>query len=157
MTGVTKRLLLIAHAPSPNLQRMSAALCAGATQPGIENIETRILAAFDVQPEDVCSTQAVILLTPENLAYMSGALKDFFDRCYYPCLERTQGMPYALCVRAGHDGAGTQRGVETITTGLRWRKTQDPLICRGEWRESFLDDCHALGAYMAAGLDAGIF
>lgn len=157
MIGATKRLLLIAHAPSPNLQHMCAALRAGAASPEIEDVETLCLAAFDVQPEDVWSAQGILLLTPENLGYMSGALKDFFDRCYYPCLERTQGLPYALCIRAGHDGAGAQRGVETIATGLRWRKTQEPLICQGEWRESFLDSCHTLGARMAAGLDAGIF
>ncbi len=157
MTHVKKRLLLIGHAPSPNMLRMRAALCAGAASPEIEDVDTRNLATFDVQPDDVWSAQAILLLTPENLGYMSGALKDFFDRCYYPCLERTQGMPYALCVRAGHDGAGTQRAVETIVTGLQWRKIQAPLICRGEWRDSFLDDCRALGAYMAAGLETGIF
>lgn len=157
MTQETKRLLVVAHAPSENIRRMSAAIVEGAAAPEIDNVETRLVAAFDARPEDVWTSQAVILLTPENLGYMSGALKDFFDRCYYPCLERTQGLPYALCVRAGHDGAGTLRAVETIVTGLRWRKTRSPLVCRGEWRESFLEDCHAFGAHLAAGLDAGIF
>ena len=157
MTQDSKRLLVIAHTPSPNIQRMGAAICAGAGSPEIETVETRLLPAFETRPEDVWMAQAVILLTPENLGYMSGALKDFFDRCYYPCLERTQGMPYALCVRAGNDGAGTQRAVEAIVTGLRWRKMQEPVICRGEWRECHLEACHTLGAYMAAGLDAGIF
>lgn len=157
MTEDAKRLLVIAHAPSPNIQRMGAAICAGAAGPEIETVETRLVPAFETQPEDVWTAQAIILLTPENLGYMSGALKDFFDRCYYPCLERTQGLPYGLCVRAGNDGAGAQRAVETIVTGLRWRKAQEPLICRGEWRETFLDECAALGACVAAGLDAGIF
>jgi hypothetical protein len=157
MTEEAKRLLVIAHAPSHNIRRMGAAILDGAAAPEIDNVQSRLIAAVDARPEDVWTTQAVILLTPENLGYMSGALKDFFDRCYYPCLERTQGLPYALCVRAGHDGAGTQRGVETIVTGLRWRKSHAPLVCRGEWRESFLNDCYALGAHMAAGLDVGIY
>jgi len=115
------------------------------------------MSPFDAGPDDVLAAQAIILGTTENLGYMSGALKDFFDRCYYPCLEETQGLPYSLFIRAGHDGTGTRRGVETIVTGLRWRAVQEPLVCRGEWRDDFVDDCRDLGTTMAAGLEAGIY
>ena len=87
---------------------------------------------------------------------MSGALKDFFDRVSYPCLEKKQGLPYALYIRAGHDGTGTRRGVETIINGLRWRQVHDVVLCRGDFQESFLDDCKELGLYMAASLEAGV-
>lgn len=152
-----KRLLVVAHAPSPNLARMRDAILEGAAAPEIEGVESVASSPFDAMPDNVLAANAVVLLTPENLGYMSGALKDFFDRCYYPCLGSTQGMPYALVVRAGSDGTGTRRGVETILTGLRWRAITEPLICRGEWREDFVDRCREVGMLAAAGLDAGIF
>lgn len=152
-----KRLLIIAHAPSPNTERLRDAVVAGARSPEIEGVAVRVLSPFATHPEDVLAADAIILGTTENLGYMSGALKDFFDRCYYPCLERTQGRPYALYVRAGHDGTGTRRSVETIVTGLRWRRVQEPLICRGAWQDAFVDQCRDLGMLLAAGLEAGMF
>jgi hypothetical protein len=152
-----KRLLVIAHAPSPNTLRLRDAVLAGARSPDVDGIETVALSPFQTTPEDVLAAQAVILGTPENLGYMSGALKDFFDRCYYPCLERTQGLPYALYIRAGSDGTGTRRAVESIATGLRWRAMREPLICRGPWQEAFLAEAEELGMLAAAGLEAGVF
>ena len=152
-----KRLLIVAHAPSDNTGRLLEAVVDGARSPDIENVDVHALKPFDASPEDVLAADAIILGTTENLGYMSGALKDFFDRCYYPCLEKTQGMPYCLYIRAGHDGTGTKRGVETIVTGLRWRAVQEPIICKGEWQEEFIDQCRELGTAMAAGLDAGIY
>lgn len=152
-----KRLLIIAHAPSPNTERLRDAALAGARAPEIEDVEAQALSPFDAKPEHVLAAQAILLGAPENLGYMSGALKDFFDRCYYPLLEKTEGLPYALLIRAGSDGTGARRAVESIATGLRWRSVHDPLICRGPWREEFVDDARELGMFMAAGLDAGIF
>ncbi|MDA0652269.1 MAG: flavodoxin family protein [Proteobacteria bacterium] len=152
-----KRLLVVAHAPSANTGRLRDAVMAGARASDIGAVDVQCIAPLAAQPEDVLAAQAVILGTTENLGYMSGALKDFFDRIYYPCLEKTQGMPYALYIRAGLDGTGTRRGVETIVTGLRWRAVQDPLICRGEFDGAFVRSCRDLGTAMAAGLDAGIF
>ncbi len=152
-----KRLLIVAHAPSPNTIRLRDAVAGGARHPDIDGVEVEVLSPFDTGPEQVLACQAIILGTTENLGYMSGALKDFFDRTYYPCLEQTQGLPYALYIRAGQDGTGTRRGVETIVTGLRWRAVQEPLICRGEWREDFVPKCAELGTLMAAGLEAGVF
>ena len=151
------RLLVVAHIPSDNTRRLRDAVVDGIRSAEAADLETAALTPFEAGPDDVLGADAVILGTTENLGYMSGALKDFFDRSYYPCLDRTQGLPYCLYVRAGHDGTGTRRGVETIVTGLRWRAVQEPLICRGDWDEGFVDRCRELGAAMAAGLDLGIF
>lgn len=151
-----KQLLVIAHAPSPNTQAMVQAILKGARHPDIANVETRHLPPLEAGPEDVLQADAIILGTTENLGYMSGALKDFFDRIYYPCLEKTQARPFAFYIRAGHDGTGTRRAIESITTGLRWRCVQEPLLCRGDWQEVFLEQCEQLGMAMAASLEAGI-
>jgi len=152
-----KRLLIVAHVPSDNTLRLRDAVMAGACSPDIGGVEAIALTPFEAGPEDLLAADGVILGTTENLGYMSGALKDFFDRSYYPCLEKTEALPYCLYIRAGQDGTGTKRGVETIVTGLRWRAVQEPLICRGAWQETFVDDCRDLGMAMAAGLEAGIF
>ncbi len=152
-----RNLLIVAHVPSPNTQRLCDAVAGGARHPEIDNVAVTVLRPFDAGPDDVRAADGIILGTTENLGYMSGALKDFFDRIYYPCLEETQGRPYALYIRAGHDGTGTRRGVETITTGLKWRAVQEPLICRGDWQEDFVERCEELGMTLAAGLDANIF
>lgn len=152
--AATKRLLVVAHAPSANTEALRYAVAEGAHEVG--EVDTVLLGPFETGADDVRAAQAVILGTTENLGYMSGALKDFFDRCYYPLLEETEALPYALYVRAGQDGTGTRRAVESIATGLRWKRAHEPVICRGAWDDAFLDRARELGMYMAAGLDAGI-
>ena len=153
----TKRLLIIAHAPSANTRKLLDAVVEGTRLAEANHVEVVALGPLEAVPEDVLAADAIILGTTENLGYMSGALKDFFDRSYYPCLEKTQGLPYCLYIRAGQDGTGTRQAVETIVTGLRWRAVQEALICRGEWQESFVEQCRDIGTAMAAGLDLGIF
>ncbi len=151
-----KTLLLIAHAPSDNTQRMVQAILRGAAAQQAPGLRVQHRPPLEAGPQDVLDAEAVILMTTENLGYMSGALKDFFDRSYYPLLERTHGRPYALCVRAGHDGTGTCRAVQSIMNGLKWRAIAEPLVCRGDWQDSFLQDCEGLGTLFAASLDAGL-
>lgn len=152
-----KCLLVVAHAPSDNTRKLVDAVLRGAASPDIENVLPRWVAPLQASPDDVLQADAIILGTTENLGYMSGALKDFFDRCYYPVLEEKQGLPCALYIRAGMDGTGTRRAVESIVTGLRWNWARDPLVLRGEWQTRFVEDAEELGLYMAAGLDSGIF
>ena len=152
-----KHLLVVAHAPSDNSRALTDAVARGASGPEIAAVELRVLRPFEASSEDVLWSDAVILGTTENFGYMSGALKDFFDRVYYPCLEKTQGMPYAIFIRARNDGTGAQRSIERITAGLKWKLVQEPLICAGAFRDDCVQRCEELGMTVAAGVDAGIF
>ena len=152
-----KKLLVVAHAPSYNTRNMLEALVAGVNKQPLENIQCQWLSPFDADPEDVLNCDAIILGTTENLGYMSGALKDFFDRIYYPCLETKQGLPFSYYIRAGHDGTGTNIAIKNICNGLKWKQIQPELICRGPWQEIFLDNYSNLGENIACGLDFGIY
>lgn len=154
---MVNRLLIVANAPSTNTVLMRQAVLRGATGSDVNGICAEIICPLRAGPEDVVEASGIILGTTENLGYMSGALKDFFDRCYYPCLEKTQGLPYSLYVRAGQDGTGTCRSVQSIASGLKWRAVQKPLVCRGQWQNNFIDQCENLGMALAIGLSAGIF
>ena len=135
---------------------MLEAVIRGATNDDIDNVDVRSISPLDTNPDDIKSAQALIIGTTENLGYMAGLIKDVFDRCYYPCMDNTQGLPFTFYVRAGNDGTGTRRAIESITTGLKWRLVQQPLICRGDFTEEFITQCEDLGMTMAASLDAGI-
>ncbi len=150
-------LLVVSRVPSANTQALTDAVLRGARHADVTGIQVRHIPPLQAQPEDVQWGDALILGTTENFGYMSGALKDFFDRIYYPCLERTEGLPYALFIRAGLDGQGTRTAVERIVTGLKWRAVQAPVILQGEFQKAFLAQCEELGLTMAAGLEAGIF
>jgi len=151
----TKHLLIIAHCPSANLTRLRDGLVSGAENAGVHlHITSR--APLDSDSKDLQTADAIVLLTPENLSYMSGAMKDWFDRIYYPVLDNKQGLPCVAIVRAGHDGTGTVRALQTITTGLRWRWVQEPIIYRGNWQEAWLDEVSDIGEAIATALSEGI-
>ena len=133
----TKRLLVVVHAPSPNTRHLREAIKEGAESVQSDVVELRLKSPFDTSAEDVIKAHALILCTTENLGYMSGALKDFFDRTYNPCLEHTGGLPYALCIRAGLDGTATRRAVEPITSALGWRAVAEALVFNGPWAADF--------------------
>ncbi|MGR6872329.1 flavodoxin family protein [Pseudomonas sp. HK3] len=151
-----KTLLLVFHTPSPNTQAMVDAMVSAIHGLSLSNLTLSVKAPLDATAQDVLDSDAIILGTTENLGYMSGALKDFFDRIYYPCLELKQGLPVAAIVRAGHDGTGTCRALQTILTGLRWRWVQDIVVCKGPWKDAFITDCEDLAQGMAIGLSEGI-
>tara|TARA_B100000767_G_C19553517_1_gene445946 strand:- start:62 stop:586 length:525 start_codon:yes stop_codon:yes gene_type:complete len=154
-----KKLLIVSHSPSQNTKLLSQHMLEAAILANNdyqEPIEISLIAALEASPNDVLKANAIILMTPENLGYMSGGMKDFFDRIYYPCLEEMQGLPICALIRAGQDGTGTKRALETITTGLKWRWVQDPLICRGKWSPGFIRQAEELAQAMTIALHEGI-
>ncbi len=136
---------------------MAEAVLAGARSESIDNVEVRSKDALQATADDLLWADGLILGTPENFGYMSGALKYFLDRVYYPCLDKIDGLPYALFVRAGNDGSGAITSVTRILSGLKLRQVQEPVLIAGDFDESRLEECETLGMTMAAGLAAGVF
>lgn len=146
----SKHILIVANTPSKNTQRLVDAALAGANHPDIPRVHASHLEPLQASAEHVMQADAILLGTTENFAYMSGALKDFFERIYYPCLEQTQGLPYALYIRAGNDGRGAEAAIGKILTGLKWNKQQAVLICRGDFKEEFVEQVRELAMTLAA-------
>jgi len=154
--GKGKRLLIVANTPSANTRALVGAVVDGASDEDIDDVRVVHLEPLAAGPDDVLACDAIVLGTTENFGYMSGATKDFLERVYHPCLERTQGLPWALWVRAGNDGTGARESVTRIVSGLRWKPVRPPLVLAGEWQPGFEDACRELGLLMGASLDAGI-
>ncbi|MCP4978920.1 MAG: flavodoxin family protein [Gammaproteobacteria bacterium] len=152
----TKNLLIVAHNPSPNTQKLVEATLRGAMHEDIDGVIVKHIPPLQAAVDDVLWADAIILGTTENFGYMSGALKDFFDRIYYPCLEHTEAMPFAAYIRAGLDGTGTKIAIGKITSGLKWKAVQESMILQGEYQPGFEDQCEELGMLMAASLESGI-
>jgi hypothetical protein len=93
-------------------------------------VTVRLLNASDATSEDLLAADGYIFATPENLAAMAGAMKEFFDRTYYPVLERLNGRPYATMICAGGDGENAARQIARIATGWRLKAVAPPLIVR---------------------------
>lgn len=136
---------------------MANAVIAGARHPDIEGVDLVVRDALEASSADLLSADGLILGTPENFGYMSGAMKYFLDRVYYDCLDKINGLPCALFVRAGNDGSGAISSLSRILSGLQVKMVQEPLLISGDFDESRLSDCEELGSLMAAGLEAGIF
>lgn len=151
-----KKLLIVANLPSDNTSTLAKAVLRGAQHEDIDNVEATLLSAPDADADAVLACDGIIIGTTENFGYMSGLIKDFFERIYYPCLEEKQGLPYSLYIRAGLDGTGTQVAVEKIITGLRWKPANPALVLKGDYDPAFEKQCEDLGMLVGASLDAGI-
>ena len=152
-----KKLLVVFHSQSGSTSQMADAVIRGATHEDIEGVDVRVRNALDATSEDLLWCDAFILGTPENFGYMSGALKYFLDRVFYDCVDKIDGRPYALFVRAGNDGTGAISSVTRILAGLSVKEVQEPVLIAGDFDAARLAECEELGMTLAAGLEAGIF
>jgi multimeric flavodoxin WrbA len=162
-----KTLLIIYHSLTGGTRQMAQAALAGAAAEA--GVLARLLPAIETTPDDVLAAEGYLFATPENLAAISGLMKDFFDRCYYPALDRLNGRPYASLICAGSDGENAARQIARIATGWRLKAIAEPLIIctRAQTPEAILapktigaDDlekCRELGAALAAGLAMGVY
>ena len=134
---------------------MANAVYRGATNEDINDVEVRFLGAFDAGVDDLLWANALILGTPENFGYMSGGMKDFLDRTFYPCEGKLEGMPYALFISAGNDGTGAVNAIQRIANGYAVRQAQAPVIVKGEISAEDIERCEELGVAVAAGREIG--
>jgi multimeric flavodoxin WrbA len=152
-----KHLLIVYHSQSGTTSRMADAVIRGARSPDVDGVDVRVKTALEADADDLIWADAFILGTPENFGYMSGALKYFLDRVFYPCENKINGKPWAVFVRAGNDGSGTIAAVRRILSGLAVKEIQEPVLIAGEFDELRLVECEELGLTIAAGLEAGVF
>ncbi|MEL7185090.1 MAG: flavodoxin family protein [Pseudomonadota bacterium] len=152
-----KHLLIVYHSQSGTTTRMAEAVIDGAKSPDVDGVIVRVRTALEADADDLLWADAFILGTPENFGYMSGAMKYFLDRVYYPCEDKMAGRPYALFVRAGNDGSGALSSMRRILTGLAVKEVQEPVLIVGDFDEALLENCRELGLTLAAGLEAGVF
>ncbi len=162
-----KTLLIVYHSMTGGTAQMAQAAATGA---GIEpSVKVNLLHATDAGPEDLLAADGFIFATPENLAAISGVFKDFFDRTYYPALDRLNGLPYATLICAGSDGQNAARQIDRIATGWRLKsvaptlivcthaQTPEEILRPKQIDSTELKRCEELGGMMATGIAIGVF
>lgn len=152
-----KHLLIVYHSKTGNTQLLTDAVVRGAMNCEVTAVEVRALRALEAGPEDLLWADALLLGTPENFGYLSGAVKDFLDRTFYEVEGKLAPLPYAMFVSAGNDGTGAVRAMERIANGYPFVAVQDPLIVRGAPQQRDLVQCEELGLALALGTQMGIF
>ena len=145
-------LLIVHHTPSPACRELLDEVVRGATDPEITGVEVRRRAALAATASDLLAADGLVLGTPANIGYMSGALKHFLDQVYYPCGDDTRGLPYGLYVHGNQGLEGAVRSVTTIADGLGWRRAAATVEVMGAPDAAAREACWELGATLAAGL-----
>jgi len=153
---MAKHLLIVYHSKTGTTRQLVDAAHQGAAE--VEaNVEIRYLTANEAGPNDLLWADGLILGTPENFGYMSGALKDFFDRTFYEVEGKLSPLPYMLIVSAGNDGTGAARAIRRIAPGYPLIESAPVQLCIGEPGAEDLVRSKEMGMTMSAGLDIGMF
>lgn len=151
-----KRLLLVFHSQSGRTAQLAEAAAQGIAV-FADSVELRVRRAPDATLDDLLWAEGLLLGTPENFGYLSGLMKDFLDRTYYPAEGKTVGLPWALFVSAGNDGSGAVSALRRIALGYQWREVAEPVIVRGKPDAAGLSRCSDLAQTLAAGLTLGLY
>jgi len=141
-------LLVVQHTPSPAVQEMLDAVLRGTRHPELGPLNVEVRAALTCGAADVLAADAVILGTPANIGYMSGALKHCFDTIYYQCLEVSVGKPYGVYVHGNDDTSGALQSVHTIAGGMGWKRVADDVSVTGRPTPQNLAACENLGSLL---------
>jgi len=150
-------ILVVYHSQTGRTKKMAEAVARGSDS--IENVETALKEARETSLDDLFGCDGLALGSPEYFGYMSGAIKDLFDRTYYQARGRKEiyKKPYVVFISAGNDGLGALRSIERICVGYQFKKVYEPVVARGEIDETTLAQCEELGKVIAAGCEAGIY
>ena len=150
-------ILVVYHSQTGRTKKMAEAVAGGVNL--IENASATLQGATETTLDDLLGCDGLVLGSPEYFGYMSGALKDLFDRTYYQARGRNEifKKPYVVFISAGNDGLGALRSIERICVGYQFKKVYEPVVARGEIDEIVLAQCEELGKVIAAGCEAGIY
>ena len=152
--GMT-RILVVYHSQTGRTAKMARAVADGAK--AVEHTEVVLKRACEATLEDLLVCSGLAVGTPENFGYMSGMIKDFFDRTYNGAQDKVFRKPYVIFISAGNDGSGALHSIERIAIGYKFKTVFTPVIARGEITEDILEQCRELGGTLAAGCEAGIY
>ena len=146
----SRSLLIVHHTPGSTLPAMLDAVLAGTAADGISGVDVTRVPALEATSEQVLTADAVIVGTPANLGYMSGALKHFFDTVYNDCLEHTVGRPWGMFVHGESGTTGAVASIDRVVTGLQWKKVTPDVALIGPLQDADVERCWELGATVAA-------
>jgi len=149
------KILVVYHSQTGNTQKMAVAVAEGVKC--IEDTQVIVRKAKDATLEDLLTADGLAIGTPENFGYMSGMIKDFFDRTYYPAQGKVFRKPYVVFISAANDGTGALRNIERIAIGYQFKKVFEPVISKGKLTEESLEKCRELGETLAGGCVEGIY
>jgi multimeric flavodoxin WrbA len=152
-----KHLLIVYHTQTGNTGKLAAAVREGASSELVDDVDVRFLRVREAAAEDLLWADGLLLGTPENFGYMSGAMKDFFDRTFYAVEGRILSLPYAVFISAGNDGTGALSAIRRIANGYPFKEVQEPVIAKAEINDEHLAAAHDLGLALAAGLEANVY
>ena len=152
-----KHLLIVYHTQSESTERMADAVHDGACHEDVSGVEVRRLMCRDAGADDLLWAHGLLLGTPENFGYMSGAMKDFFDRTFYDVEGKIAPLPYSAFISAGNDGTGALTAIRRIARGYPFIEVQEPVIAKGDLTAEHLQQCHDLGMALALGLEMSLF